>query len=151
MKRLLLVLLGLGILLNVSLVWTIIEKGNRIKRRLYKADHTRILADGRALIAVIDALPSSEKYRETRSWAWIGNRTDPLFRKYVPQSIDLLNPSYAAVSDKEVMLCFSLLPRVYLLVFQTNTQEYGSVCITNGLWLSNNPDRDRRGMAMQLP
>lgn len=144
MKRTLLTLFGLVILVGVLFVWGIAKRGQRSLQAVREADHARILAESQTLIAAADSRHPREERKSGAPWIEVFGRADPALFRHGMREIVSLKPSYVAVSDKEVMLCLSALPRIYVLAFRTNTQEYGSECITNGLWMSRDPARDRR-------
>lgn len=142
MKRIFFIFFGLIVIVSALFFWTIINEGSKKKQAVYAADHARLLAECRALIATNQITPRDES-KYDKPLVRVYNKTDSLFYKREMREVASLKPSYIAVSDKEVMICLSALPRIYVLVFRTNVQEYGAKCITNGVWISNNPARDR--------
>ncbi|MEI6564785.1 MAG: hypothetical protein WCO42_10820 [bacterium] len=138
MKRILMILTIAAVLFVALFVREIHERGQLRVRAVYAADHARILAECRALMAAKESQQRSE-FKGSAPEIQVVDRVD----RSGMREIALLKPSYVTISDKEVMICLSALPRVYVLAFKTNVQEYGTERITNGLWLSPHPSQDR--------
>ena len=115
---------------------------SHLQKPIYETDHQSLLAACRTMISQAETFPHKNK-KPNDYFIYSISHTNPDFVQFVPREIVMLNPAYVAVSSNEVMICLSVLPRLYLLGFQMNAVEYGSERLTNGLWLSANPTRDR--------
>ena len=52
----------------------------------------------------------------------------------IPSAIRALRPSYVAVSTNHVLICLSAFPRMYVLGFSANSEQYGTDRLIDGLW-----------------
>ena len=102
----------------------------RLHSQLRRADHPAVLVTCRKMIADARAEIGEENLPESR----FKNLADPVAK---PQVIPDLNPSYLVVRKDHVMMCFSALPRVYLLAFSEGAKQCGNEKLIDGLWISS--------------
>jgi hypothetical protein len=99
-------------------------------RQLRRADHPQVLAVCRTMIADARAHVGEGNLPESR----FKNLADPVAK---PQDIPGLTPSYLVFTKDYVMMCFSALPRVYLLAFSEGVEQCGNEKLIDGLWISS--------------
>lgn len=102
----------------------------RLHSQLRRADHPAVLATCRKMIADARATRGEDNLPESR----FENLADPVAK---PQDVPGLNPSYLVVRKDHVMMCFSALPRVYLLAFSEGAEQCGNEKLIDGLWISS--------------
>jgi hypothetical protein len=134
-RNVLIAILGIVVLfvaMEEALFW---GPGRRMRKRLNQADHALILAACRQMIADV--------HTSHRPNLTIG-KDDPSFSTRVSAPIRDLRPAYVLASTDHVMICLSALPRIYVLGFATNVEQYGTTRLIDGLWYSSSPADDER-------
>jgi hypothetical protein len=130
----------LAFVCGFSLQLAFSRKTSEIENRIRQADLLEVRSACRKMIHTFNERGSELN----RGNPWVIGRRETAFVSSVPPVITNLNPSYVRVTSNHVVLCMSALPRVYLLVFDENTREYGTERVTDGIWLSGNPSEAER-------
>jgi hypothetical protein len=134
------------IFLIVSLCWFIVIPvivgigfrlyGMHLKRPIFHGDHPAMLAACRTMIA------ERQSYHNDRqdSQSTLGDPViiQPVRNSEVPTIIKNMNPAYIRIYKDHVLICFSALPRVYLLGFAEGAKQYGAIKLIDGLWYDGN-------------
>jgi len=102
----------------------------RHHQRLRHADHPRVLAVCRRMIADARAQVGEDNLPQSR----FKNLVEPV---PAPQDVPGLSPSYLVVTKDHVIMCFSALPRVYLLAFAEGAEQCGNEELIDGLWIAS--------------
>lgn len=108
----------------------------KLRRPIWKADHKTILVSCRDLMRKYDHLNSSRTTGRTNEPISVG-KNDKEFETLIPVSIRKMDPAYVSIRKDNVLICFSALPRIYLIAFLENAEEYGTVELIDGLWFYN--------------
>jgi len=104
-------------------------------KRITRTDHAAILEGCRRMMA---------DHRNSGIPAHTVSRLDIAgFRKF-PPPILALEPIDVLISADEIRICVSTLPRLYVIGFATNAAQYGAERLMDGLWISREPDKERR-------
>ena len=108
------------------------------RQKIFKASHSEILSSCREMIN------NRHNYRNDRSDI-NAKPGDPVVLKAkgglqdqsVQKVIREMNPKYIALYEDHALICFSALPRIYIIAFKDGAEQYGSKKIIDGLWYWN--------------
>lgn len=102
--------------------------------KLKHCDSEAVLTAGREIII------NSSKYRKY-STNQNGKNIYPVFLEsyneppFLPSALKSLDYKYIGIYKDRVLICFSVMPRIYINIFDENAEEFGSEKIIDGLWL----------------
>jgi len=128
-----------GVLLSICVLGAVLIRswGTDKKRMLLNLNHAEILSVCRNMIS------NRRNYRNDnhgRSDVILLNPHIAPLEESVPYIIRETKPSYISISADQVQICYSALPRIYLVAFAEGTRQHGVTQLVDGLWLSDGKD-----------
>lgn len=109
----------------------------QLRHHIDRMDHEAILAACRNLMLNRKVF---EQYSMTNSFLPPAARnvaslnSDALKRADVPSAIRSIQARYIVISEGDVFICLSVMPRAYLIAYATDAPQHGTRKLIDGLW-----------------
>lgn len=133
----------LGSLVSALFVGEIRGRSAEQRRIILGAEHGTLLKALRTLMNSPEAWQRHSGQDRDGNDFFVVRKQDAQFKELVPPVLVQADAKYLIAYTNVSIVLLSALPRMYLLAFNEGVQEYGGEKITNGLWFSIDPGRDR--------
>ena len=151
-KKIIIVLALIFVLMPIGLFLKLSHKTTETENLIFASDHAKLLNACRKLMDYsktneVSITQNEPFWGESSRWKMLIRKEDASFNLVVSGEIASINPKYILVSPDVMLVCLSLMPKLYLLAFNQNIPQYGSTRISDGLWFSADPEFDRGSRA----